>query len=348
MGKNIPALAMKAVHAPALFSGADRGEKFKIYRELWQKAGSYQVLTSFPLHLDLELSGVCNFKCSSCFQNGLIEKPLGLMDYNLFTKIIDEGVEKGLCAIKLQIRGESFLHPRIFDCIRYAKDKGVLDVQITTNGSLLNDDNIQQVLDSGLDAIIFSVDSHHGDNFSRKKGQREYASVERVIEKLLHLRKVQGRTAPWVRLQSSIPDMNPVSFEKAKNYLIENFPDADINVVSRIYNFRDDVDAYPDLHENYTLRPCSYLMHRLAVFWNGEITACCSDYNNRFQLGDANTQTIEEVWLSEKMNGFRALHKNGQRLDMSICRHCVACLSPKTGDVVVDQAKCHIADYSGT
>ena len=90
-------------------------ERFKMYRELWRESGNFKLLPNFPLHLDIELSGICNLRCESCYQNGLIESPLGLMDFKLFQRIVDEGAEKGLCALKLQIRGESFLHPRLFD-----------------------------------------------------------------------------------------------------------------------------------------------------------------------------------------------------------------------------------------
>ncbi|KPA18736.1 radical SAM additional 4Fe4S-binding domain-containing protein, partial [Candidatus Magnetomorum sp. HK-1] len=127
--------------------------RFNIYRELWKKTESYELLTNFPLHLDIELSGVCNLKCNFCFQNGLIQEPLGLMEFDLFKKIINEGVNKGLCAIKLQVRGESFLNPKLFECISYAKQKGILDIQLTTNSTFLSEENINKLLESELDVI---------------------------------------------------------------------------------------------------------------------------------------------------------------------------------------------------
>ena len=337
---------MKKIDLLSVFSRLSYNGKFKRYRELWKKAGNYEILTSFPLHLDIELSGICNLKCDFCFQNGLINKPLGLMDFDLFKQIIDEGVEKGLCAIKLQIRGESFLHPQIFDCIAYAKDKGIMDVQITTNGTLLNKNRIREVLDSGIDAIIFSVDSHHGDSFSQKHNSKNYSSVERSIKELLKLRAKLGKERPWVRLQASIPQIDPESFEETRNYLKEKFPEADIFVVSRIYNYRNDTDAFPDLHTNYKLNPCNYLMHRLAVFWNGDITICCVDYNGYFQLGNIDTRSIEEMWLSPEMNRFRKLHKDNKRKTMALCKHCGACVTLKDDHIILDKTRCHIADYA--
>ena len=41
--------------------------------------------------------------------------PRGFMKEKLFKKIIDEGISNGLCAIKLQSRGEAMMHPKIFE-----------------------------------------------------------------------------------------------------------------------------------------------------------------------------------------------------------------------------------------
>lgn len=327
------------------FSGADPDVKFERYRHLWKKAGEYKVFTSFPLHLDIELSGICNLKCKNCFQNKLLTAPLGLMDMGLFKRIITEGAQKGLCAIKLQIRGESFLHPGLFECIEFAKAMGVMDTQITTNGTLLNTGTIQKVLDSGLDGIIFSADTHHTDNFvSNDRPSR----IEAAINELLARRKETSSKKPWVRIQSSIASLDKASFESAKTRIREKYPLADIHVVSRLYDFRYDHDVFDDLHTSYDMGPCSYLMHRLAVFWNGDVTVCCSDYNNRFNLGNVNDSSIEDIWKSEKLNRFRELHLSGKRTLMDVCKHCQADLSPKKDQSrrVMDKTKQHIADYT--
>jgi len=339
-------LFLETIDLLSVFKGLNDENKFKLYRELWQKAGNYEVLTNYPLHLDIELSGICNLKCEFCFQNGLINQPLGFMDVELFKQIIDDGVKNGLCAIKLQIRGESFLHPRLFECISYAKNKGVLDVQITTNATLLNRNNIQEIIESGLDAIIFSVDSHHGNSFVQKNNSERYSSTEKSIKELLKYRLKLGRQKPWIRLQSSIPQLDRDSFLKTKNYLKMKFPEADIFVVNRIYNYNNDIDAFPDLHINYELEPCNYLMHRLAIFWNGDITICCADYNNKINLGNVAFKNIKEIWLSARMNAFRQLHKNDKRKDMSPCKHCGACLAAKNNNsIVYDNTKQHCNDY---
>ena len=338
---------MKYVDLKSEFKGLTQCEKFKLYRELWQDAANFKIITSHPLHLDIELSSICNLKCDFCFQNGMLTPPLGLMDIRLFKRIIDQGVKEGLCAIKLQIRGESLLHPQFFECVDYAKQKGVLDVQVTTNGTLLNNETIQRILFSRLDAIILSIDSHHADSLAKKNKTTSYSSTEEKIKHLLNEREKFDKQKPWIRLQSSIPNEDFNSHQAAKSYLQKNFPKADIYVVSRIFDFRYNHDAYPDLCENYDLLPCPYLMQRLAVFWNGDVTVCCSDYNNRFQLGKFPDQTIQAIWHSKKLQIFRKCHQTGQRERMDICRHCQAALNLKTdkNNIILDKTKCHMSDY---
>ncbi|CAB1074889.1 hypothetical protein D1AOALGA4SA_2709 [Olavius algarvensis Delta 1 endosymbiont] len=85
---------------------------FQEYRTLWDLISKKPFLTGFPLHLDIELSSKCNLRCENCFQNHIHSKRQN-MEPDTYRQIIDEGVEEGLCALKLQSRGESLVHPNI-------------------------------------------------------------------------------------------------------------------------------------------------------------------------------------------------------------------------------------------
>ena len=310
-------------------------ERFKRYRGIWEKTEKCRALTDFPMHLDIELSGVCNLKCEQCFQNGYIEGKLGFMDVGLFKKIIDQGTTEGLCAIKLQIRGESLLHPGWFECCRYAADAGVMDMQLTSNATLLSEETAQKILDSGLDGIIFSVDSHHGQSIKKlKKAVGHMEEIDNKIRGLLELRARQGKTRPWVRVVTSNPEMDDEIFATAKQSLMDRFPDADFYIVNRLHNFSEVQDSYSDLHENYNLMPCKYLFQRLAIFWDGSVTVCCMDYNGRFNLGNASETSIKDIWLGKKLQRMRERHLRGKRIKMDICKHCHACIEGGHADYV--------------
>ena len=224
----------QAVKLRDYVSGAfDENVRFKKYRELWKEVECCNTLTDYPMMLDIELSGICNLKCEECFQNGSIEGKLGFMERTLFKKIIDEGSSKGLCSIKLQVRGESFLHPYWCECCCYAKEAGIMDIQITTNGALLDEANIQQILDSDLDGIVFSVDSHHGDSWEKiKNGEKYESSVKNNIKKFLERRK-QLNKGPWVRIQTSLPVVNDNTYSEAKDFFYKIFPGVDADLLPK-------------------------------------------------------------------------------------------------------------------
>lgn len=324
---------------PRLFSGLGSEEKYRVYRGLWDRTERFEVLPSFPLHLDLELSGLCNLRCEHCFQNGMIRKPLGLMEKSLFRRIIEEAVPQGLCGTKMQIRGESLLHPELFDCIAYAKGRGVLDVQLTTNGTLFTPDRIRALMDSGLDAVVISYDEHHDTSIRDKAKPGKHLPVGEAIDLLLERRRASGRPKPMVRVQTTIAEADHASRERVRERLTKRFPLADVFNINRITSMADDEDAYPDLRENYDLLPCSYPFQRMAIFWNGDVTVCCMDYNTRLLLGRYPETPLAELWMSKAMQAFRRAHLAGKRPEMPICRHCHAHLRAKNERLFVHKVE---------
>ena len=79
------------------------------------------------------------------------------MKFNTFKKIIDEGAPKGLKAINLNNFGRVFFNKNLVKMIAYAKSKGLLDVMLHTNGTVMNEKLAEDVINSGLDRIIFSL-----------------------------------------------------------------------------------------------------------------------------------------------------------------------------------------------
>ena len=105
----------------------------------------------FPLFIDIEVSSLCNLKCPFCATTFRIKEiDRGLISFEAVKKIIDEGVANGMYGVKFNIRGEPLLHPQIYDFIKYAKNKGLIDVYFNTNGMLLNEHACQKLIEAGL------------------------------------------------------------------------------------------------------------------------------------------------------------------------------------------------------
>ena len=87
------------------------------------------------------------------------------MDFDLYKKIIDEAKDF-VFDVNLFHRGESLLHPRIYDMIKYANEKGIY-TRLFTNATLLDDKNAKSIIDSGLDFISFSFDGYTKEDYEK-------------------------------------------------------------------------------------------------------------------------------------------------------------------------------------
>lgn len=293
---------------------------FEEYRYLWELVSRKPYLTNFPLHLDVELTAQCNLRCKMCFQQHLRGKR-PIMAEEVFYKIVDEGVEQGLCAMKLQSRGESLLHPKIIDLLAYAKQKGILDVHLTTNGLLLNDESIKGMVESGLDLFILSFDAAHAEASSMPI--EEYTRfMQDTVKRVHQTRKAVESSGLKIRIQTCITDYTParIAEEAQKNKAL--FPEADIVLINPIYSSHEEDPHLLSLDE-YDFYPCSYLWQRLTIYADGSVTTCSRDYNCKFnRIGNVKTSTVGELWHSAAMADLRVRHLNGRRQDFHICAVC--------------------------
>jgi radical SAM protein with 4Fe4S-binding SPASM domain len=69
-------------------------------------------------------------------------------------------------------------------------------------------------------------------------------------------------------------------------------------------------------------RRCTQLWERMAVFWNGDVPFCGEDMDGKYLIGNLRDQSIEEIWLGDKLNRFKRIHKEGEFGKIPICKYC--------------------------
>ena len=140
--------------------------------------------------VQIEPTTRCNFTCAFCSGRHMKQEDL---DYQTFQTIVNEMPE--IICMELQGEGEPFLHPRIYDMIRYAKNHGI-QVSSISNGSLLTDANVEKILDSGLDSLNISIESPVPEEFFLIRGGdlRKITEGIRTLVKRKKDRKIQTPT----------------------------------------------------------------------------------------------------------------------------------------------------------
>lgn len=292
-------------------------EAYLLYRKKWNDYPKEFKLNEYPLHVDIETTNECNLRCPMCPRNFMKNK-VGFMDINLFKKIIDE-IGGKVSAIKLNWRGEPTMHPKLPEMIRYAKQKGIMEILINSNGTLLNDKLSEEIIKAGIDTITFSFDS-----YEKKKYEaiRIGANFEKTVENIKNFVKIRdglGMKTPIVRIQ--MVNLKNDS-EEVKKY-IEFWKDIVDQVAYLDYiEWHKKVDGTYEIREGFV---CAPLWQRILVTWDGSIT-CIGDSYVENPVGDANKENIIDVWRSKKLEIMRNCHRNGEYHKIPICKKCqMAC-----------------------
>ena len=59
----------------------------------------------------------------------------------------------------------------------------------------------------------------------------------------------------------------------------------------------------------------------MTITWNGEVVPCCYDYDNKYVVGNASSNTLNEIWRGERMTALRREFLSNQ-VTNSLCRSC--------------------------
>ena len=265
---------------------------------------------SMPEIVQIESTNICNAKCVFCPRDEMHRRQ-GIMTFELFRKIVDECVELGITHVRMHNYGEAFIDKQLVDKVRYAKQKGIQEVGVISNGSLITEAVARGMIDAGLDAINISVDAAGKEVFESTRLGLKYDKVIANIERLVRIRTESGKRRP--KLILSFVRQNNTADEQA---FIEHWRAiADKVHVTDLHNWAGTLNTESDV--NY---PCYRPWLTFTVLWDGRVSLCCADFDGKIILGDLNTSSIREIWNAEPYRDARRQHLESGGPD--ICRAC--------------------------
>ena len=69
-------------------------------------------------------------------------------------------------------------------------------------------------------------------------------------------------------------------------------------------------------------KSCGIPFVSLQLLWDGNVTACCYDYEGRMKFGNLKSNSIEKIWNSLEFRIFRKLHQNSLFKSLEVCTMC--------------------------
>ncbi len=287
-------------------------------------------LPEFPKIIEFELTNHCNYKCIMC-PTGLntAKRSRGYMKEEIYHKILGE-MKNYKTAVKFVGQGEPFMHPNAMSYIEQMKKTGIL-VHITTNGSFLTEDMMRRLVEIEVDSIKFSFQGVNADGyqlFRQKNVFEEYlACIRRFSE-------IRGTSAfPFLTIGTSVIDESKQEIQCFKERCEQYVDKVEVGITSLEYvdfsHIKDEekrkkFDDLKSKQKKYYKRyqVCPQIFDTIAIRWNGDITACCSDMDGEMTLGNVESQSILECWTGSKENFYRKILADGEYEKIPHCSKC--------------------------
>ena len=273
-----------------------------------------------PLYLLIEPVSTCNLRCPFCFQTDktFTKKPyMGVMDFELFKKVVDEADKIGVRAITLGSRGEPTLHKKFSEMVEYISQKvNIYELKINTNATFLNEKVSKAVLKNNVNQIIISADHYIREDFERLRFGAIFDNVVENVDSLYNMRKLEY----------------PNSITEIRISGVDNEKNLDRKKYSEFWLKRSDhvVAQFPlerwNTYENEVVdslvEPCEYLWDRMYVWFDGKVNPCDADYKSYLSYGNVKENSIHEIWNGVAISKIRKDHLSGKRNKITPCNRC--------------------------
>jgi MoaA/NifB/PqqE/SkfB family radical SAM enzyme len=254
--------------------------------------------------------------------NSKIKSPK-IMNFDIYKQVIDDLQEfkNPVKTVRLYGFGEPLLNKAFPDMVAYAKksDK-VLNVDTTTNGSLLNPELNKQLINSGIDRINISIEGVNDKQYKEFTGKK--INFNKLVKNIENLYKIKEKTIIFIKTNADYINeedtekfyeiFDPISDGCELEYSMNCWYDMEND-----YNKSLGIYGQPLLEKVQT---CPYIFYSMMIHPDGQASLCFLDWNKKMIIGDTTENSVKEIWDSPILHSYRI----GMLMDIKIdiCRNC--------------------------
>jgi len=303
------------------------------------------------LFVKIKLLWQCNLSCIFCERR----RSHTIMSKRQVVDILDFLLKQGLKKVHFS-GGEVFLHPEITDILRYSRRIG-LQVNLTTNGTLVTKDMARRLTETGVHSISVSLDSCYPEIHDRLRGAKgAFKKTVKTLHHLIKYRDKQKKKKIILRVNTVLCRDNVEHLEGIHELLVQMHPeiiwkllpvDAYMDKGLRVDKFKagqfmKQVPQWPLLKDipmaragknphkalskghyagdYYRYHPCYMPWFHLFIDPEGFVYPCCMTRTRLPALGKLPEQTLEDILKGEKRNRLHMTLAAGEV--MTICHTC--------------------------
>lgn len=289
-----------------------------------------------PSFISVEVADFCNLHCPEC-PVGTSKYPKNekkKFDLELFKKLIDE-LKPTLQHVILYFQGEPFLNRQLSKFIRYAHESNIY-TSTSTNGQFLTSKNVNDIVASGLDKLIVSIDGTTQETY---QSYRIGGNLERAlngVKEVLHCRTVLKSPTPLVEIQFIVLKTNEHQLNEMRKLAKKLNVDLLTFKTAQLYDFENGNSLMPEQNKYSRYKKdstgkfiikgrqanrCWRLWNGAVVNVNGEVLPCCFDKNSEYSFGNIVDDSFSTCWKNKNASNFRGkILQNRKQFEM--CRNC--------------------------
>ena len=271
-----------------------------------------------PRWILIEATSKCNLQCRMCDRKNL-PRGEGDLPFEKYKEIIDQLIKLNKdVAINPQGLGEPLINENIYAMISYAREKGVKDIGINTNGTLLTETNVKKLFQSGVTSISVSIDSIVRDTYKKIRIGADHDEVIRNVLNMIEYRNSLRRKIPWIQVSAVDQGVNCDEMDKFVEFWIDQ---VDAVYSQREYhNFK--LVNQSTIDKTRKRIACTYLWRSMTIYWNGDVSVCPMDDKGDLKIGNVYEEPLEAIWYGKRFNEIRKAHLKNALEDYPQCKTC--------------------------
>jgi MoaA/NifB/PqqE/SkfB family radical SAM enzyme len=302
-------------------------------------------VNGYPYILIIDPCNYCNLRCPLC-PTGLddLGRKQSMMSFEHFQKYFDP-IAPYLFEAYLHNWGESLLNKQVYRMIEYAQRQNV-GTNLSSNFVLVHSDDIDNILDSGLEYLIISLDGTSQETYVQYRVRGDYDKVVQNLSELIRRRNARGSKTPFIEWQYIVMRQNehqiPEAEALAKKLGVDLLRFIPVGMPYEFKNRQETAEKwYPKSVEGRTPSdgseqqfgqaakpaPCFYLYRSLVVNTDGGVSPCCVVYREDRDFADLSrldTINVLDVYNNASYQSARSLYS--ERTDVphvrTVCDGC--------------------------
>jgi radical SAM protein with 4Fe4S-binding SPASM domain len=265
----------------------------------------------------IETTNICNASCIMCPREKM-QRLEGVMEMDLFEKIVDACRSLGATSVFLGGFGEPLMDPLLEERVRYVKQRDMF-CNFISNGSLWDPARAKKFMESGLDEVRFSFYGQTKKIYEEVHRGLNYEITRKNIRGLIEMRNALGRKNPAILVYFLALDNNRTQTDAFRE---EWEGLADFIEIWEPHNFGDG-RGFRDLDAPRKKQSCGRPAKGPLQFqYDGTLIPCCYDYGGQVILGDIREQSIPEILRGERYAALRRAHATEDYSGQPYCAQC--------------------------